>query len=247
MENILEVKDVTKRFKNGRGIENVSFSVKPGEVFGLLGPNGAGKTTLMKCIVALCRPEGGEIVINGHRVSDQFEEALKSVGTLISGVEAIDYLTAYENLLMVARLYPDIKNERIEEVLQWVGMEKHRNEKLKSFSTGMRQRLYLAAALLSKPKFVLLDEPTNGLDIDGKLDFQELISRLSKDEGVTFILSTHLIDEVERLCDRVAILSKGNIVGEKAKNELGENESFQSFYIECTRKNKEVNRHAELA
>ncbi|MDP4170775.1 MAG: ABC transporter ATP-binding protein [Bacillota bacterium] len=247
MENILEVKNVTKRFKNGRGIENVSFSVKPGEVFGLLGPNGAGKTTLMKCIVDLCRPEVGEIFINGHRVSDQFEEALKSVGTLISGVEAIDYMTAYENLLIVARLYPNIENERIEEVLQWVGMEKHRNEKLKSFSTGMRQRLYLAAALLSKPKFVILDEPTNGLDIDGKLDFQELISRLSKEEGVTFILSTHLIDEVERLCDRVAILSKGIIVGEKNKTELDENQTFQSFYLECTRKNKEVNRHAELA
>jgi ABC-2 type transport system ATP-binding protein len=240
VQKILEVQNVTKRFKNGRGIENINLTVNQGEVFGLLGPNGAGKTTLMKCIVALCQPDSGSIFIQGHNVKEQFEQALKSVGTLISGVEAIDYLTAYENLLLISRLYPEIKPERIEEVLKWVGMEEHKNEKLKSFSTGMRQRLYLAAALLAKPSFVILDEPTNGLDIEGKLDFQHLISRLAKEEGVTFILSTHLIEEVERLCDRVAILSKGKIIGEASKNELEQNKTFESFYIDCIKKRKEA-------
>lgn len=245
MENVLEIQNVTKRFKNGRGIENINLLVRSGEVFGLLGPNGAGKTTLMKCIVALIQPDHGEIFINGHHVRDQFELAMKSVGTLISGVEAIDYLTAYENLLLVSRFYPELKKDRIDEVLQWVGMENHKHEKLKSFSTGMRQRVYLAAALLSNPSFVLLDEPTNGLDIEGKLDFQDLISRLAKEEGVTFILSTHLIDEVERLCDRIAILSKGTIIGEVSKSDLEEGQSFESFYIECTRGKKEVIQNAE--
>lgn len=244
MQHVLEIQNVSKKFKNGRGIENISFSVEQGEIFGLLGPNGAGKTTLMKCIVSLCQPDNGEIFINGHNVREQFELAMKSVGTLISGVEAIDYLTAYENLLLVSRYYPDLKKERIDEVLRWVDMEAHKHEKVKSFSTGMRQRLYLACALLSEPSFVILDEPTNGLDIEGKLDFQQLIARLAK-EGVTFILSTHLIDEVERLCDRIAILSKGKIIGEAAKENLAEDQSFESFYIECTRRNKEVSGYAE--
>ncbi|MFJ5712932.1 ABC transporter ATP-binding protein [Neobacillus sp. NPDC093127] len=243
---VLELRNVTKQYKNGRGVKNISFSVEHGEIFGLLGPNGAGKTTLMKCIVALCRPDQGEIVINGYHVMDQFEQAMQSVGTLISGVEAFDYLTAYENLLLASRLYPSLEKGRIDEVLQWVGMEAHKHEKVKSFSTGMRQRLYLAAALLSKPSFVILDEPTNGLDIEGKLDFQELISRLASEEGVTFILSTHLIDEVERLCNRIAILSKGEIIGEVAKNQLAEGQTFESFYMDNIRKGKEVNENVEL-
>ncbi|WP_026692605.1 ABC transporter ATP-binding protein [Peribacillus kribbensis] len=240
MQKILEIQNVTKRYKNGRGIESINLTVNQGEVFGLLGPNGAGKTTLMKCIVSLCQPDSGQIFIQGYNVREQFEKALKSVGTLISGVEAIDYLTAYENLLLISRLYPEIETHRIETVLEWVGMEQHKNEKIKSFSTGMRQRLYLAAALLAKPSFVILDEPTNGLDIEGKLDFQHLIAKLAKEEGVTFILSTHLIDEVERLCDRVAILSKGKIIGESSKNDLEQNQTFESFYIDCIKKRKET-------
>ncbi|WP_066254063.1 ABC transporter ATP-binding protein [Neobacillus drentensis] len=243
---VLEVQNVTKQYKNGRGVENISFSIEQGEIFGLLGPNGAGKTTLMKCIVALCRPDQGEISINGYHVKEQFEQAMQSVGTLISGVEAFDFLTAYENLQVVSRLYPSLEKGRLDEVLQWVGMEEHKHEKVKSFSTGMRQRLYLAAALLSNPTLVILDEPTNGLDIEGKLDFQELISRLAKEEGVTFILSTHLIDEVERLCNRIAILSKGKIIGEVARNQLEEGQTFESFYMSKIRKGKEVNQDAEL-
>ncbi|SDN67922.1 ABC transporter ATP-binding protein [Bacillus sp. OK048] len=243
---VLEVQNVTKQYKNGRGVENISFSIEQGEIFGLLGPNGAGKTTLMKCIVALCRLDQGEILINGYHVREQFEQAMQSVGTLISGVEAFDFLTAYENLHLVSRLYPTLEKGRIDEVLQWVGMEAHKHEKVKSFSTGMRQRLYLAAALLSNPSLVILDEPTNGLDIEGKLDFQELISRLAKEEGVTFILSTHLIDEVERLCNRIAILSKGKIIGEVARNQLEEGQNFESFYMSKIRKGKDVNQDAEL-
>ncbi|QCJ44262.1 ABC transporter ATP-binding protein [Bacillus sp. S3] len=243
---ILEVKSVTKQYKDGRGVENITFTIEQGEIFGLLGPNGAGKTTLMKCIVALCHPNQGEVKINGYNVREQFEQAMQSVGTLISGVEAVDYFTAYENLKVVARFYPSLEKGRIDEVLQWVGMEAHKNEKVKSFSTGMRQRLYLAAALLSNPSLVILDEPTNGLDIEGKLDFKELISRLASEKGVTFILSTHLIDEVERLCNRIAILSKGKIIGEVAKSQLAKGETFESYYITHIRKGKEVIEHAEL-
>ncbi|MED1203585.1 ABC transporter ATP-binding protein [Heyndrickxia acidicola] len=244
MDNVLDINHVTKRYKNGRGIQDISFSVNQGEVFGLLGPNGAGKTTLMKCIVALCDVDSGDIHIHGHHLHDEFEKAMESVGCLISGVEAVDYMTAYENLALAARFYPGLPRTRINEVLQWVGMESHKDEKIKSFSTGMRQRLYLAAALLSRPSFVLLDEPTNGLDIEGKLDFQHLISRLAKEEGVTFVLSTHLIEEVERLCDRVAILSEGTIIGETSKKELGGTQTFESFYMECITKRKEEIRHA---
>ena len=245
MTNVLEIQEVTKRYKNGRGVHDISFSIKKGEVFGLLGPNGAGKTTLMKCIVALCKIDSGEIWINGQNVKDQFEAAMQSVGTLISGVEAIDYLTAYENLLLSSRFYPNLEKSRLDEVLSWVGMEEHKNEKVKTFSTGMRQRFYLAVALLSNPSFVILDESTNGLDIEGKLAFQQLINRLAKEQGVTFLLSTHLIDEVERLCDKIIILSHGNIIGRAVKDELDEGKTFQSYYMECILKEKEVNLHAE--
>jgi ABC-2 type transport system ATP-binding protein len=243
--NVLEIHNVTKRYKNGRGIQDISFSIEQGEVFGLLGPNGAGKTTLMKCIVALCQTDHGKILINGYNVKDQFENAMASVGTLISGVEAIDYLTAYENLLLSSRFYPNLEKTRMDEVLSWVGMEEYKHEKVKTFSTGMRQRFYLAVALLSNPSFVILDEPTNGLDIEGKLDFQQLISRLAKEQGVTFLLSTHLIEEVERLCDKIVILSNGSMIGQAAKDELDAGQTFESYYMECILKEKEVNLHAE--
>ncbi|WP_026575641.1 ABC transporter ATP-binding protein [Bacillus sp. UNC438CL73TsuS30] len=243
---ILELQNVTKRFKNGRGVENITLTVNQGEIFGLLGPNGAGKTTLMKCIVALCRPDKGKILINGHNVMEEFEKAMKSVGTLISGVEAFDYLSAYENLMLIARIYPEIGKERISEVMNLVGMEAHMDEKVRSFSTGMRQRFYLAAALLSNPTLVILDEPTNGLDIEAKVDFQQLISRLVKEAGVTVILSTHLIDEVERLCNRIAILSKGSIIGEISRTELAEAQTFESYYMDRIRSGKEGKDHVEL-
>ena len=243
--NVLEIHNVTKQYKNGRGIQDISFSIEKGEVFGLLGPNGAGKTTLMKCIVALSQPDQGKILINGYNVKDQFETAMQSVGTLISGVEAIDYMTAYENLLLSSRFYPNLEKTRLDEVLSWVGMEKYKNEKIKTFSTGMRQRFYLAVALLSNPSFVILDEPTNGLDIEGKLTFQELISRLAKEQGVTFLISTHLIEEVERLCDKIVILSNGKSIGQLTKEELDAGETFESYYMECILKEKEVNLHAE--
>ena len=158
---------------------------------------------------------------------DHFETAMQSVGTLISGVEAIDYMTAYENLLLSSRFYPDLEKARLDEVLSWVGMEKQKNEKIKSFSTGMRQWFYLAVALLSNPSFVILDEPTNGLDIEGKLTFQELIKRLAKEQGVTFLISTHLIEEVERLCDKIVILSNGKSIGQMTKEELYAGETFE--------------------
>lgn len=245
MTSVLDIQQVTKRYKNGRGVNEISFSIEKGEIFGLLGPNGAGKTTLMKCIVALCRTDNGRILINGHNVKDQFEMAMKSVGTLISGVEAIDYLTAYENLLMSSRFYPNLEKKRLDEVLNWVGMEEHKNEKIKTFSTGMRQRFYLAVALLSNPSFVILDEPTNGLDIEGKLAFQQLIRKLAKEQGVTFLLSTHLIEEVERLCDKILILSNGKSIGQAAKDELDEGTTFESYYMECILEEKEMNLHAE--
>lgn len=245
MTNVLDIQHVTKQYKNGRGIQDLSFSIEKGEVVGLLGPNGAGKTTLMKCIVSLTQPDQGKILINGNNIRDHFETAMQSVGTLISGVEAIDYMTAYENLLLSSRFYPDLEKARLDEMLSWVGMEKHKNEKIKSFSTGMRQRFYLAIALLSNPSFVILDEPTNGLDIEGKLTFQELIKRLAKEQGVTFLISTHLIEEVERLCDKIVILSNGKSIGQMTKEELYAGETFEAYYMECILKEKEVNLHAE--
>ncbi|MDT8716493.1 ABC transporter ATP-binding protein [Clostridium sp. 19966] len=212
MEKVLEVNGLTKLYDNGRGVKNITFEVVKGEIFGFLGPNGAGKTTVMKSITGLNTFESGEIKIMGVDIKNQFEDALKGVGAIIETADAYEYMSAYNNLKIASRFYTNIEEADIDNALKIVGLEEYKNDKVSKFSLGMKQRLSLAMALLSKPSLVILDEPTNGLDIEGTVQMRNMIIELAKEENMTFFISSHLVHEIELMCDKVAIIHNGELI-----------------------------------
>lgn len=237
MEKILEVRNLTKIYKNKRGIKNISFDICKGDIFGFLGPNGAGKTTVMKIITGLCKPDQGEVKIFGFNVFDQFEEAMQKVGGIIETASAYEYMSAYKNLELASRYYRDVTKARIEEMLELVGLSKYKNEKVGNYSLGMKQRLGLASAILSKPELVILDEPTNGLDVEGMVDIRNTITRLAQEQETTFFISSHLIHEVELICNRIGIINHGELLKEGLVAELlnGQDISLEDFFIKQLR------------
>lgn len=233
MDKILEVKNLTKLYKNNRGIKNISFDIFKGDIFGFLGPNGAGKTTVMKTITGLCKPDEGEIKIFGFNVGHQFEKAMQKVGSIIETACAYEYMTAHKNLELAGRYYGDATEERIEKALELFGLGKYKNEKVCNYSLGMKQRLGLASAVLSRPEFVILDEPTNGLDVEGMIDVRNIIARLAREEGITFFISSHLIHEVELICNRIGIINNGELLREGLVAELLDSGdiSLEDFFV----------------
>jgi len=237
MEKILEVKGLTKLYKNKRGIRNLSFDIYQGDVFGFLGPNGAGKTTAMKTITGLCRADEGEVRIFGYVLDNNFAKAMQKVGCLIETPDTYEYMSAYKNLQLAARFYPDLGKTRIDEVLDLVGLTKYKHEKTSNYSLGMKQRLGLANAIISQPELVFLDEPTNGLDVEGMIDVRNTISRLAREEQTTFFISSHLIHEIELVCNRIGIINNGEMIQEGLVTELlqGENNSLEEFFVKQVR------------
>lgn len=233
MEKVLEVKNLTKLYKNGRGVIDISFDVYKGDVFGFLGPNGAGKTTVMKSIMGLNMFESGEVKILGFNINTQFEKALEKVGAIIETADAYEYMSAYNNLKIASRFYSNIKEQDIDEILEMVALKEFKNEKVSKFSLGMKQRLALASALLSKPELVILDEPTNGLDIEGTVQMRNLIIQLASEKKITFFISSHLVHEIELMCSKVAIIHKGELInsGEKINNIKEKYASLEDFYM----------------
>ncbi|MDB5052978.1 MAG: ATP-binding cassette protein [Bacilli bacterium] len=234
MEHVIEVSGLTKRYSNNRGIENVSFNVAQGEIYGFFGPNGSGKTTVMKILAGLCKADKGKASLFGFDVATQFEQAMAKVGTLIETADAYEYMSGYQNLALAARFYPSLPRTRINEVLQLVGLAPFAKEKVGHYSLGMKQRLGLASAILSGPELVILDEPTNGLDIEGMIDVRETIVQLSKEQGITFFVSSHLIREMELMCSRIGILYGGKFIKEASVSEILQrpNASLESFFME---------------
>ncbi|MDP4180731.1 MAG: ABC transporter ATP-binding protein [Bacillota bacterium] len=239
MEKVLEVKGLTKLYKNNRGINDINFEIYKGDIFGFLGPNGAGKTTTMKIISGLCRADQGEVRIFGFDIVEQFEKAMQNVGCIIETVEAYEYTSAYKNLELVSRFYKDIKKARIDEVLELVGLKDYKNEKVANFSLGMKQRLGLAAAILSKPELVILDEPTNGLDIEGMVDIRNIITQLASEQKITFFISSHLVHEMEITCSRVGIIYNGKLVKMGYVKELLKSyDTLENCFMDQVRKEK---------
>lgn len=240
MGKVLEVKGLSKIYKNGRGVRNISFDVEKGDVFGFLGPNGAGKTTVMKVITGLSAAQQGEVKIFGINIKDQFAKAMAKVGCLIETADAYEYMSAYKNLELAARFYPGLKKARIEEVLEDVGLSRFQNEKVGGFSLGMKQRLGLALAILSQPEFVILDEPVNGLDIEGMVDIRNTIINLAREKQTTFFISSHLIHEIELVCNRIGIIIDGELVNEGKVTELltDKYNSLEDYYIGQLRKGR---------
>ena len=209
-ESILSVNSLTKSFGKRQAVDNLSFEIKEGEIFGFLGPNGAGKSTAIKSMLSLIKPNSGDIKIFGKSVSKYHNSALHGVGALVERPDFYEYLSAYQNLSLLATMDKAPKN-RITEVLEIVGLADRSEDKVKEYSQGMKQRLGIAQALLSDPKLLVLDEPTNGLDPRGMKEVRDLIRKLSK-EGITILLSSHLLHEVEQVCTTMAIINLGKLI-----------------------------------
>lgn len=218
--SVLTLENVSKKIGSRLIVDDLTMTVEPGEVYGFLGPNGAGKTTTIRMIVGLIRPTHGVVKINGYDVQRDRAHALSSIGTIVENPETYKYLTGRQNLVHYARL-AGIANrqERIAEVLEIVGLQDRLDDKVRQYSLGMRQRLGLAQALLARPKLLVLDEPTNGLDPAGMREFRQLMRRLAE-EGMSVFVSSHLLSELELMCDRVAILKAGRIITEQRMTDL---------------------------
>ena len=211
MEKAVVITGMTKQYSNGRGIQNINLTINEGEIVGILGPNGAGKTTLLKCMTGLTSPDRGKVVLFGVDLLSNFKEAIRPVGALIGPAVAYENMSPYKNLKMISRLYSGVSLSDIDEILNQTGLTPYKNEKISSFSMGMKQRFGIASALISKPRLIILDEPTNGLDIDGLLLLRKTIQEIARDSGVTFVISSHHISELEKLCNRFCFLINGQV------------------------------------
>ncbi|REK77186.1 ABC transporter ATP-binding protein [Paenibacillus paeoniae] len=208
---VLRVKDLHKSIQRHMIVDKLSFDIHSGEIFGFLGPNGAGKTTTIRMLVDLIKPTGGTVEICGHNVQRNPERALKHVGCIVENPEVYNYMSGWQNLEQFARMMDGVDEERIREVTEIVKLEDRIHDKVKTYSLGMRQRLGIAQALLGKPKLLILDEPTNGLDPKGMKELRAFVHSLA-DEGISLLISSHMLSEVQMLCGRVAIMDRGKII-----------------------------------
>jgi len=216
---ILETKDLTKTFGAHKAVDSVNITAYEGEVFGFLGPNGAGKTTTLGMTLGLVHATAGEVRVLGERVTPNRVHALRQVGALLGAPAFVPYLSAWDNLALLARLSPTVDKKRIGEVLELVGMSDAARRKVGKFSTGMKQRIGIAMALLHRPRFVILDEPTNGLDPAGMREIRQLLRTLAEN-GTSVLLSSHLLNEVQQVCDRIAVLNRGRVVAQGRVEDL---------------------------
>lgn len=216
---VLSAHQLTKDFKGLRAVDHLDLSVCEGDVFGFLGPNGAGKTTTIRMILGLIYPSEGYVQILDHRVPDQRLDALRHVGGFVDVPAFYDNMSARRNLRLLGRISGEVSEARIDEVLDIVGLAERGTSKVGSYSHGMRQRLGIAQALIHRPALIILDEPTSGLDPQGMKDVRELVRELGR-QGTTVFLSSHLLHEVQQVCNRAVIMNKGRIVVEGPVSEL---------------------------
>jgi ABC-2 type transport system ATP-binding protein len=211
-EPILSLKKVNKKIGKKHIIKDLSFDVYPGEVFGFLGPNGAGKTTTIRMIVGLTNITSGEILVNGNSISKNYKKAIENIGAIVENPELYPYLSARKNLIHFARMSNNVTKEDIQHRLELVNLEHVKDEKVSRFSLGMKQRLGIAQAMLHNPKILILDEPTNGLDPAGIRQMRDYLRKVAKEEGIAILVSSHVLSEMELMCDRFAIIQKGELV-----------------------------------
>ncbi len=212
---IVEVNNLTKKFENLVAVDGINFSINEGEIFGLLGPNGAGKTTTLHMLATLIKPTDGNASVNGFDISKQSSKVRHSIGIVFQEPSSDDLLTGYENLKLHALMYGiprDVALKRIDEVLELVDLTDRKNDQVKKYSGGMRRRLEIARGLLHEPKVLFLDEPTLGLDPQTREHIWTYVEKLVKEKKLTIIITTHYMDEADRLCDKIAIVDHGKIV-----------------------------------
>ncbi|WP_406945327.1 ABC transporter ATP-binding protein [Halobacillus sp. SY10] len=233
-EPVMQLKDVKKTIGNKSIIKGLNFDIYGGEVFGFLGPNGAGKTTTIRMMVGLMEMTDGDVIIQGQSVQNNFKGAIRHVGGIVENPEMYPFMSGWKNLVHYARMMPGITEERIKEVVKLVGLEKRMKEKVGKYSLGMRQRLGIAQALLHKPSVLILDEPTNGLDPSGIREIRAYIRRLAEEEGVAVIVSSHILSEMEMMCDRIGIIKNGELISIQTVRDALQQTDEKEVSIEAT-------------
>jgi len=208
---VLELKNVSKSFGKRKVIDNISLEVKEGEIYGFLGPNGSGKTTTIKMILSLIDLDCGQIKVNGFDTKKEFEKAMEYIGAIVENPDLYKYMTGLDNLKLHARIR-NVSTKRINEVLELVELKDRAKDKVGKYSLGMKQRLGLALTLLHKPKVLILDEPTNGLDPVGIKLLRDILKEIAHKEGVAVFVSSHILAEMQQMCDKVAVINNGKIV-----------------------------------
>lgn len=220
-EPVARLQGVTKKIGSKTLVSNLTLDIPPGQIFGFLGPNGAGKTTTIRMMVGLISISSGDVLISGHSIKNNYKEAIASVGAIVENPEMYKFLSGYQNLKQFARMVPGVSKQRIDEVVELVGLGQRIHDKVKTYSLGMRQRLGVAQALLNRPKLLVLDEPTNGLDPQGIRELRDYLRLLCREEGTTVFVSSHLLSEMELMCDSVAIIQNGQLLEVKQLKEVG--------------------------
>ena len=212
METILKCENLYKTFGKKTILKDVSLEVNEGDILGFIGPNGAGKTTTIKLILGLQSITKGNVSINGYDIEKNFTNAIKRVGAIVENPDMYMYLTGFQNLKLVANLYKDVSEDRINEVVKLVKLENRIKDKVSKYSLGMRQRLGIAQAILHKPNLLILDEPTNGLDPEGIKEMRELLVDLASIEKMGILISSHNLAELDNFCNKVCIIKNGKII-----------------------------------
>lgn len=234
---VLEVKNISKKIKGKWILEDISFDLFSNDICGFIGPNGSGKTTLIRILTGLIHSTKGDFSINGIKVNAGKNAALKHVGAIVEAPIFFPYMTGRQNLINLGRITDGMNKrnlkDKVNEVLKLVGLEHRGDDKVGGYSLGMKQRLGIAQALLGEPRFIILDEPSNGLDPVGMKQLRELILSLNKNKGITFLISSHLIKELEVVCNKWVMINKGRIIWEGKNSELGDKyEDLEQKFIE---------------
>ncbi|MNS57581.1 putative ABC transporter ATP-binding protein YxlF [compost metagenome] len=240
-EPVVRLSNVTKKIGSKTIIDRLTLDIPAGQVFGFLGPNGSGKTTTIRMMVGLMSITEGDIVISGSSIRTEFEKAIAHIGAIVENPEMYKFLTGYQNMVHYARM-SGVSKERINEAVALVGLENRIHDKVKTYSLGMRQRLGVAQAILQRPKLLILDEPTNGLDPQGIRELRDYLRVLAREEGTTVFVSSHLLSEMELMCDTVAIIQSGKLIDVRSLK----SEDLEGQYAETGFEVSEPERALEL-
>lgn len=235
----LSIRHITKIYGKKRAADDVSFDIYPGEIFGFLGPNGAGKTTVIKSILGFIFPDEGEVFIDGHNIKKEYEKAMASVGGIVENPEMYQNLSARLNIEMYAKLHDGVSEEMIDNVINEVGLSARAKEPIRKYSLGMKQRIGLAQAMVYRPKLLILDEPTNGLDPTGIHQLRDILKKYAHEEGAAVMVSSHILSEMQLLCDRVGIIDNGKLIKVCSLEELNDQmDSAPGYSIKVSDKDK---------
>lgn len=240
---LLEVVNLTKQYSGNHGIQGLNLTVSEREVVALLGSNGAGKTTAMKAMMGLVSVNGGTACYKGISISDRPDVTKNEIGMMIGEPSPYLYMTAYQYLKLHQNLYSEVADEEILNILKLVGLESRKDSKIKTFSTGMKQRIYLAKVLLMKPKLLLLDEPFSGMDIEGRSHLVQILKKIVSEQKTGMIISSHLIHDIEQITSKVCIISDGKWMETKTVDEIKKShEKIEEYYLDTIKAAKEVGR-----